>query len=147
MVVPARPLAQVKEPLANEQFNQYRAITIRGSARCCHLLNSNPLDERPQIDVDDFANKVELLCAGLGCGSLPRHIAHLWLEKGSLMEKSTACWREKDIAYMAWHSGNDGLAQCWWRETLLRGDLPSQLYRQRPDQTLAGMAGRANIPS
>ncbi|MGP4877389.1 hypothetical protein ACTXQV_35905, partial [Klebsiella pneumoniae] len=24
--------------------------------------------------------------------------------------------------------GNDGLAQRWWREALLRGDLLSQLY-------------------
>ncbi|RCK02803.1 LysR family transcriptional regulator, partial [Klebsiella pneumoniae] len=35
---------------------------------------------------------------------------------------------EKDITYMAWRSGNDGLAQRWWREALLRGDLLSQLY-------------------
>ncbi|PIN64468.1 LysR family transcriptional regulator, partial [Klebsiella pneumoniae] len=33
------------------------------------------MDEQPQIGVDDFASKVELLCAGLGCGFLPRHIA------------------------------------------------------------------------
>ncbi len=29
---------------------------------------------------------------------------------------------------MGWLSGNDGLAQRWWREALLRGDLLSQLY-------------------
>lgn len=45
------------------------------------------------------------------------------------MEKSVAGWREKDITYMAWRSGNDGLAQRWWREALLRDDLLSQLYR------------------
>ena len=39
---------------------------IRDSARYCHPLNSNLLDEQPQIGVDDFASKVELLCAGLG---------------------------------------------------------------------------------
>ncbi len=60
---------------------------IRDSARYCHPLNSNLLDEQPQIGVDDFASKVELLCAGLGCGFLPRHIARPWLEKGSLVEK------------------------------------------------------------
>ena len=112
----------------NPQLSQHRAIVIRDSARYCHPLNSNLLDEQPQIGVDDFASKVELLCAGLGCGFLPRHIARPWLVKGSLVEKSVACWREKDITYMAWRSGNDGLAQRWWREALLRGDLLSQLY-------------------
>ena len=127
-VAPHHPLAQAKEPLANKQLSQHRAIVIRDSARYCHPLNSNLLDEQPQIGVDDFASKVELLCAGLGCGFLPRHIARPWLVKGSLVEKSVACWREKDITYMAWRSGNDGLAQRWWREALLRGDLLSQLY-------------------
>lgn len=128
VVAPHHPLAQAKEPLANKQLSQHRAIVIRDSARYCHPLNSNLLDEKPQIGVDDFASKVELLCAGLGCGFLPRHIARPWLVKGSLVEKSVACWREKDITYMAWRSGNDGLAQRWWREALLRGDLLSQLY-------------------
>ena len=128
VVAPHHPLAQAKEPLANKQLSQHRAIVIRDSARYCHPLNSNLLDEQPQIGVDDFASKVELLCAGLGCGFLPRHIARPWLVKGSLVEKSVACWREKDITYMAWRSGNDGLAQRWWREVLLRGDLLSQLY-------------------
>ena len=108
--------------------NSNGQVVIRDSARYCHPLNSNLLDEQPQIGVDDFASKVELLCAGLGCGFLPRHIARPWLVKGSLVEKSVACWREKDITYMAWRSGNDGLAQRWWREALLRGDLLSQLY-------------------
>ena len=128
VVAPHHPLAQAKEPLANKQLSQHRAIVIRDSARYCHPLNSNLLDEQPQIGVDDFASKVELLCAGLGCGFLPRHIARPWLVKGGLVEKSVACWREKDITYMAWRSGNDGLAQRWWREALLRGDLLSQLY-------------------
>lgn len=63
VVAPHHPLAQAKEPLANKQLSQHRAIVIRDSARYCHPLNSNLLDEQPQIGVDDFASKVELLCA------------------------------------------------------------------------------------
>ncbi|MCS5931837.1 LysR substrate-binding domain-containing protein [Klebsiella pneumoniae subsp. pneumoniae] len=81
VVAPHHPLAQAKEPLANKQLSQHRAIVIRDSARYCHPLNSNLLDEQPQVGVDDFASKVELLCAGLGCGFLPRHIARPWLVK------------------------------------------------------------------
>ncbi len=71
---------------------------IRDSARYCHPLNSNLLDEQPQIGVDDFASKVELLCAGLGCGFLPRHMrSPVAGKKAVWWRKSVACWREKDI--------------------------------------------------
>ena len=83
---------------------------------------------QPQIRVDDFASKVELLRAGLGCGFLPRHIVRPWLEKGELVEKAVISCREKDITYMAWRSGNDGLAQRWWREAILQSESLSQLY-------------------
>ena len=111
-----------------KQLSLHRAVVISDSARYCHPLNSNLLDEQPQIRVDDFASKVELLRAGLGCGFLPRHIARPWLEKGELVEKPVISCRVKDITYMAWRSGNDGLAQRWWREAILRSESLNQLY-------------------
>ena len=122
------PLAETTQPLTNKQLSLHRAVVISDSARYCHPLNSNLLDEQPQIRVDDFASKVELLRAGLGCGFLPRHIARPWLEKGELVEKPVISCRVKDITYMAWRSGNDGLAQRWWREAILRSESLNQLY-------------------
>ncbi|MBD3697446.1 hypothetical protein IE981_11055 [Klebsiella pneumoniae] len=121
-------MAQAKEPLANKQLSQHRAIVIRDSARYCHPLNSNLLDEQPQIGVDDFASKVELLCAGLGCGFLPRHIARPWLVKAVWWRKASPAGGKRILPIWPRRSGNDGLAQRWWREALLRGDLLSQLY-------------------
>ncbi|MGX2008942.1 LysR substrate-binding domain-containing protein, partial [Enterobacter asburiae] len=88
----------------------------------------NLLAEQPQIRVDDFASKVALLRAGLGCGFLPRHIAQPWLENGELIEKPVLSCREKDLTYIAWRSDNDGLAQRWWREAILRDPFLNQLY-------------------
>ena len=128
VIAPGHPLAETTQPLTNKQLSLHRAVVISDSARYCHPLNSNLLDEQPQIRVDDFASKVELLRAGLGCGFLPRHIARPWLEKGELVEKPVISCRVKDITYMAWRSGNDGLAQRWWREAILRSESLNQLY-------------------
>ena len=128
VIAPGHPLAETTQPLTNKQLSLHRAVVISDSARYCHPLNSNLLDEQPQIRVDDFASKVELLRAGLGCGFLPRHIARPWLEKGELVEKAVISCREKDITYMAWRSGNDGLAQRWWREAILQSESLGQLY-------------------
>lgn len=68
VIAPGHPLAQTTQPLTNKQLSLHRAVVISDSARYCHPLNSNLLDEQPQIRVDDFASKVELLRAGLGCG-------------------------------------------------------------------------------
>ena len=128
VIAPGHPLAETTQPLTNKQLSLHRAVVISDSARYCHPLNSNLLDEQPQIRVDDFASKVELLRAGLGCGFLPRHIARPWLEKGELVEKPVISCRVKDITYMAWRSGNDGLAQRWWREAILQSESLGQLY-------------------
>ncbi|BBJ87816.1 LysR family transcriptional regulator [Raoultella ornithinolytica] len=128
VVAPAHLLAEATQPLNNKQLSLHRAVVISDSARYCHPLNSNLLAEQPQIRVDDFASKVALLRAGLGCGFLPRHIAQPWLENGELIEKPVLSCREKDLTYIAWRSDNDGLAQRWWREAILRDPFLNQLY-------------------
>ncbi|WP_054180497.1 LysR substrate-binding domain-containing protein [Trabulsiella odontotermitis] len=128
VVAPGHPLASLSSPLTNEQLCLHRAVIISDSARSCRPINTNLMDEQPQIRVDDFHSKVTLLRAGLGCGFLPRHIARPWLEKGELVEKNVLSFREKDVAYMAWRNQTDGLAQRWWLDALLNGDTLSELY-------------------
>ena len=128
VVAPGHPLAETAQPLTNKQLSLHRAVVISDSARHCHPLNSNLLTEQSQIRVDDFASKVALLRAGIGCGFLPRHVARPWLASGELVEKTVISFREKDIAYMAWRTDNDGLAQRWWREAILEEPFLNQLY-------------------
>ncbi|BDH46358.1 LysR family transcriptional regulator [Salmonella enterica subsp. enterica serovar Choleraesuis] len=129
VVAPTHPLAAATESLTSEQVRQHRAIVITDSARFCQRLHSNLMDEQEQLRVDNFHSKVKLLRAGLGCGFLPRHIARPWLESGDLVEKQVVSFRQKDIAYMAWRNGNDGLAQQWWQQTLLNSSEITQLYQ------------------
>ncbi|MFG0516412.1 LysR family transcriptional regulator [Kluyvera intermedia] len=129
VVAPDHPLASASEDLTNEQLCLHRAIVISDSARFCHPLKSNLMDEQPQTRVDDFHSKVTLLRAGVGCGFLPRHIASPLLATGELVEKSVISFRQTDVAYMAWRNGHDGLAQRWWRETLLTSTAITGLYQ------------------
>lgn len=129
VVAPDHPLAGAPEQLTNEQLCLHRAIIISDSARFCHPLKSNLMDEQPQIRVDDFQSKVTLLRAGVGCGFLPRHIASPLIATGELIEKSVISFRQTDVAYMAWRNGHYGLAQRWWRETLLTSAGETSLYQ------------------
>jgi DNA-binding transcriptional LysR family regulator len=129
VVTPQHPLAEAKTPLSNDRLCLHRAVVISDSARSCQPINSNLMDEQPQILVDDFHSKVMLLRAGMGCGFLPRHIARPWLENGELVEKEVLSFREKDLAYMASRNHSDRLAQRWWREALLDKNVFMKLYQ------------------
>lgn len=71
VVAPEHPLAAAADGLTNEQLCLHRAIVISDSARFCHPLQTNLMEEQAQIRVDDFHSKVMLLRAGMGCGFLP----------------------------------------------------------------------------
>lgn len=128
VVAPGHPLAAEAEPITVENMIKHRAVVVSDSARLCHPLSSNLLDEQAQIRVDDFHSKVTLLRAGLGCGFLPRHIAHPWIETGELIEKTVVSCRQKDVAYLAWRNGHEGLAQQWWREAVINLNQTAPLY-------------------
>ena len=129
VVAPHHPLATASEGLTNEQLCLHRAIVISDSARYCQPLQSNLMDEQAQIRVDDFHSKVMLLREGMGCGFLPRHIAHPWLATGELVEKTVISFRQKDVAYIAWRNSSEGLAQRWWRDALLASEEIAHLYQ------------------
>lgn len=128
VVSPHHPLAAEPEPITVEQMVQHRAVVVSDSAVLCRPLSSNLIDEQAQIRVDDFHTKVTLLRAGLGCGFLPRHIAQPWLVTGELVEKTVVSCRQKDVAYIAWRNGHDGLAQRWWREAVVNHNTTTPLY-------------------
>lgn len=128
VVAPTHPLATESQPLSTERMVQHRAVVISDSARLCRPISSNLIDEQAQIRVDDFQTKVTLLRAGLGCGFLPRHIARPWLETGELIEISVVSSRQKDVAYIAWPNGHDGLALRWWRDAVLNHNRVAPLY-------------------
>lgn len=128
VVAPNHPLAALSDRLTNEQLCLHRAIVISDSARFCHPLQTNLMEEQPQIHVDDFHSKVALLRAGMGCGFLRGISPARGLPRAN-WSKKRHLFSRKDVAYMAWRDGSHGLAQQWWRETLLASRDIAQLYQ------------------
>lgn len=127
VVAPEHPLAAAPDGLTNEQLCLHRAIVISDSARFCHPLQTNLMEEQAQIRVDDFHSKVMLLRAG-GLRISPRHIANPWLATGELVEKRSSHFAKRRGLY-GWRNNRDGLAQRWWRETLLASRDVTRLYQ------------------
>lgn len=128
VVAPEHPLAAAPDGLTNEQLCLHRAIVISDSARFCHPLQTNLMEEQAQIRVDDFHSKVMLLRAGMGCGFLPAILPARGLLRASWW-KNGYLISPKDVAYMAWRNNRDGLAQRWWRDALLASPAIAHLYQ------------------
>lgn len=128
VVSPSHPLAQAPAPLQGEEICRYRAVIIGDTARYCHPLSTNFIEEQARIVVYDFQSKVAVLVAGLGCGFLPRHIAQPLLLSGMLVEKQVMSFRQKDVSYIGWRTRGEGLAARWWREQVINNNLMDSLY-------------------
>lgn len=128
VVAPEHPLAAAPDGLTNEQLCLHRAIVISDSARFCHPLQTNLMEEQAQIRVDDFHSKVMLLRAGLGCGFLPAILLTRGLPRASWWKKRSSHFAKRRGLY-GWRNNRDGLAQRWWRETLLASPDVTRLYQ------------------
>ncbi|VFS91337.1 HTH-type transcriptional activator AllS [Kluyvera cryocrescens] len=114
VVAPNHPLASAPEGLTNEQLCLHRAIVISDSARFCHPLQTNLMDEQPQMRVDDFQSKVMLLRAGLGCGfSPPSYCQPVAGDPVNWWRKPSSHFDKKMLPTWPGRNGQDGLAQRW----------------------------------
>lgn len=119
VVAPEHPLATAPDGLTNEQLCLHRAIVISDSARFCHPLQTNLMEEQAQIRVDDFHSKVMLLRAGMGCGFLPAILPARGLLRASWWKKRLSHFAKKTwpiwhgvITVMDWRSAG-GETRCW----------------------------------
>ncbi|OEF27629.1 LysR family transcriptional regulator [Vibrio rumoiensis] len=99
------------------QFDQtsrkkYRAIVIADSARTAPRLSRNLIDDQPRLTVSNFPVKIDALCAGLGIGTLPRHIADTLVTENKLaiIEGSEA--QSLDMV-IAWRRNKMGKSKSW----------------------------------
>ncbi|MBW7982507.1 LysR family transcriptional regulator [Enterobacillus tribolii] len=128
VVSPAHPLAKEKDPLDNKQLRSHRAIVIGDTARHSAPFSYNCLDDQERMVVYDFHSKLMALISGLGCGYMPRHTVETYLRNGSLVEKKTVSFKQKDIAFLGWNNLSDGLAARWWRDQILACEMVKSLY-------------------
>lgn len=113
-VAPHHPLASLPEPLLPDQIARHRSVAVADSARAMPRRTAGLLPGQPVMTVPDFSYKVAALCAGLGCGYLPRHLAATELRSGRLLQRATA---QGDIAAplnLAWREPVRGRALAWF---------------------------------
>jgi molybdate transport repressor ModE-like protein len=113
-VAPQHPLAALAEPLLPEQIARHRSIAVADSARSMPRRTAGLLPGQPVMTVPDFNYKVAALCAGLGCGYLPRHVAAAALRSGRLLQRSTVQTELVAPVHLAWREPIRGKALAWF---------------------------------
>lgn len=111
-VAPQHPLAQLPNPLQNEDIRQYRSISAADTSRNLPPRTSGILSGQDVLTVPDMRSKLSAQMAGLGVGYLPRKLAEEHAKQGHLVIKEVAEAKPEASAYIAWRS-NGGKAQQW----------------------------------
>lgn len=126
-IASGHPLAKEQEPLKKNQLLEHMAIVIADSARHLPLRTTGLYSGQRQITVGNLADKIALQKQGIGHGFLPRPCIKRELESGDLIEKEVVEPKADEVFYLAWRTGEDGIALDWWRQRLMREWLPQVL--------------------
>lgn len=120
-VAPHHPLAQLPEPLNNQDIIQYRAVAAADSSRNLPPRTSGILSGQDVLTVSDMRGKLEAQLAGLGIGYLPIKMAQQYAKQGKLVIKAVAEPRAVGPTYLAWSNQRNssmGKAQQWMLKRL-----------------------------
>ncbi|NEX64018.1 LysR substrate-binding domain-containing protein [Noviherbaspirillum galbum] len=113
-VAPGHPLAAVKRPLAKDDLQTWRAVSVADSARRLPARTVGLLFGQDVLTVPDMETKLAFLAAGLGVGFLPEAWARQAIASGLLVEKEVEEPRAPESFHLAWRSGEEGQAMTWW---------------------------------
>jgi DNA-binding transcriptional LysR family regulator len=111
-VAPHHPLADMPEPLQNEDIRQYRSISAADSSRNLPPRTSGILSGQDVLTVPDMQSKLSAQIAGLGVGYLPKKLAEQHATQGQLIIKEVAETKPQASGYIAWRT-DGGRAQQW----------------------------------
>jgi len=116
-VAPHHPLAQMTEPLSDEQIQRYRAVAVADSVQRGAGLTFGIFSGQEVFTVATMRDKLEAHVRGLGVGHLPIGMAHRYIESGVLVQKQTERPRRLITVHYAWHKAKvqaQGRAMQWW---------------------------------
>lgn len=123
-VAPHHPLANLNEPLQNQDIMQYRAISAADSSRNLPPRTSGILTGQDVLTVPDMESKLAAQLNGLGVGYLPKHLAEHYAAQGKLVIKRVAEPKPDTPSYLAWRS-QGGKAQQWLIKQFSQLDIQS----------------------
>lgn len=111
-VAPHHPLANLAEPLQNQDIMRYRSISAADSSRNLPPRTSGILTGQDVLTLPDMSAKLQAQIAGLGVGYLPKKLAEKYAATGQLIIKQVAEPKPEVTSFLAWRS-QGGKAQQW----------------------------------
>ncbi len=115
-VAPKHPLAQLPDPLTNEDIIQYRSIAAADSSRNLPPRTSGILSGQDVLTVPDIQTKFDAQILGLGVGYLPKKLAEQYASEGKLIIKQVAEPKTLAPTFLAWRNirkNTMGKSQQW----------------------------------
>jgi len=120
-VAPGHPLADQPEPLRQESIVRHRAIAVGDTSHRLPRRTVGLEAGQDTLTVADFASKLAMQEAGLGCGFLPRYLAAPALASGRLVAKAVEAPKPSLALSVAWKQARPGKALAWWIRALEQG--------------------------
>jgi DNA-binding transcriptional LysR family regulator len=122
VVAPHHPLAQLQEPLTNEQIKAHRIVAVADSSPGQDTMSVGILSGQDVLTVADMSDKLQAQLRGLGCGSLPECMAKPYIDSGRLVVKQTNRPARTPAVSYAWrsspHLATTNRALQWWLDQL-----------------------------
>lgn len=115
-VAPQHPLADLPEPLNDEDIIHYRSVAAADSSRNLPPRTSGILSGQDVLTVSDMQTKIKAQLLGLGVGYLPIKLAEKYASKKSLIIKEVAEPKTFAPTFLAWRNHRKsemGKAQQW----------------------------------
>lgn len=115
-VAAQHPLAQLPDPLSNEDIIQYRSIAAADSSRNLPPRTSGILSGQDVLTVPDIQTKFDAQILGLGVGYLPKKLAEQYASEGKLIIKQVAEPKTLAPTFLAWRNirkNTMGKSQQW----------------------------------
>lgn len=121
-VAPGHELTNAPLPLSRQLIEQHRFIVVRDSSRNQAPQSRRVFSKRPVLSVPSMAEKIYVLCSGLGVGFLPAHRIQDMLEQGLLIALPVENAIPIEAINMAWKTTNKGKVLRWFIERLALHD-------------------------
>ncbi|MGE5088346.1 MAG: LysR substrate-binding domain-containing protein [Candidatus Levyibacteriota bacterium] len=116
-VAPHHPLAQAREPLADEVIRQHRAVAVADSIQHGGGVSIGLLAGQDVFTVSGMPAKVDAQIRGLGAGFLPTCLAQPYIDSGRLVVKRVERPEHQIQVGYAWRKGSPTdtrRALQWW---------------------------------
>lgn len=112
------PLAELDEPLTDEQIVRYRAVVAADSSRRLTPRSAGLFDGQETLLVPSLDAKLAAQHYGLGVGFLPEYMIEPYRASGELVVRTVTAVRAPAVLNLGWRAGDEGRALAWFRERI-----------------------------